>query len=265
MNNIITNFDQIVAFAKEYGLPLSKKRAILREYLQIKILDFIYQGKAGSNIIFVGGTCLRLVRNMDRFSEDLDFDLADATLKRVDKLVEEVSARLSMENIKHDLYRNKTSKRLYFEIRFKDLLYELSISRNKSEKLSIKLDFEKIWQGHQRRVILINRYGFLMNVVTLPQSQHLIQKLAAYVGRVQTQPRDIYDTVWLIAQGAKPDWKFARQNGFSEKLIDSAKSKFKSEVRKLPGFKTRLKPYLINENYANKLDLFLDLLEKISP
>ena len=262
MNNIVANFDQIVEFAKEYGLPLSKRRAILREYLQIKVLDFIYQHKISSYVIFVGGTCLRLVRNLDRFSEDLDFDLVDVPLTRIDQLVDAASARLKKENIEHDLYRNKTSKRLYFELRFKNLLYELGISRNKSEKLSIKFDFESLWQRHNKEVVLVNRYGFLINIVTLPINQHLIQKLVAYTGRVKTQPRDIYDISWLIAQGAKPDWKFAKENGFSENLMLLAKKKFKEETRKLPGLKARLKPYLLSESYVTKLDLFPQLLER---
>lgn len=181
---------------------------------------------------------------------------------RIDQLVDAASARLKKENIEHDLYRNKTAKRLYFELRFKNLLYELGISRNKSEKLSIKLDFENIWLGHKKEVVLVNRYGFLINIVTLPLNQQLIQKLVAYTGRVQTQPRDIYDITWLIAQGAKPDWKFAKENGFSENLMLLAKKKFKEETRKLPGFKARLKPYLISESYVTKLDLFPQLLER---
>ena len=47
---------------------------ILREYLQYKILEILFEGPYASKFCFLGGTCLRLVHNNSRFSEDLDFD-----------------------------------------------------------------------------------------------------------------------------------------------------------------------------------------------
>ena len=42
MNNLITNFEQILTFAQDTGVPLTKKRGIIREYLQTKLIDLIY-------------------------------------------------------------------------------------------------------------------------------------------------------------------------------------------------------------------------------
>ena len=50
------------------------KRFILREYLQHKILQIIYDSEYASSLTFLGGTCLRIVHGNNRFSEDLDFD-----------------------------------------------------------------------------------------------------------------------------------------------------------------------------------------------
>ena len=78
MNQIIDSFPEILDFAKNYHLPVTKKRAILREYLQSKILREIYKNKLSVNLLFVGGTSLRLLHNLDRFSEDLDFDFEES-------------------------------------------------------------------------------------------------------------------------------------------------------------------------------------------
>lgn len=51
-----------------------KPRGILREYLQYIILKAIYTSKYGKHLVFLGGTCLRIVYGSARFSEDLDFD-----------------------------------------------------------------------------------------------------------------------------------------------------------------------------------------------
>lgn len=99
MNNILDSFDQILKFAQSYGLPSTKKRAILREYLQVKILEIIYQERISKNLFFVGGTALRLLRGLDRFSEDLDFDILGITSVQIDSLMRLVHTRLLKENL----------------------------------------------------------------------------------------------------------------------------------------------------------------------
>ena len=263
MNNLIANFEQILEFAKSYGLPLTKKRAILREYLQSKTLELIYQSKISSQIYFVGGTALRLLYNLNRFSEDLDFDLGNIGGAAIDQLVKSVVSQLKKESLSLDFYRNKTKNRVYYELRFKDLLFELNISRDPKEKLMIKLDFEKFWQKQKRQVYFFNRYGFFFNIVSVTLNQHLTQKLWAYLNRKQTQPRDIYDITWLIGQKAKLDASYTRTNKLPKEIISLAIKKFEDEKNKLPIFKRRLKPFLIKEKSAEKLVFFPQLLNLI--
>ena len=47
---------------------------ILKEYLQLMVMDYLSSSPYIQQITFIGGTCLRLVKGIDRFSEDLDFD-----------------------------------------------------------------------------------------------------------------------------------------------------------------------------------------------
>lgn len=260
MNSIIDNFEQILVFAKSYGLPQERKRAIIREYLQTNILEIFYYEKISSKVFFVGGTSLRLLRGLNRFSEDLDFDTVDVTSALIDLLVKRIHERLVGENIEVELYKNVTRKKVYYELRFKDLLYELKVSTNKDEKLKIKLDFEKIWQGQEKEVVLLKRYGFLANVVTISQSQILVQKLLAYLKREQTQPRDLYDIVWLLSRGVKVDRDFIKENRLNFDLLSLARDKFIKEKKKLKGFKVKLQPFLINPQDVGKLELFESLL-----
>jgi predicted nucleotidyltransferase component of viral defense system len=205
MNNLVANFEQIIAFAQEYGLPMAKKRAILREYLQTQILEILCREKAASNLIFVGGTALRLLRGLDRFSEDLDFDVINLKPSEINRLMQTICRKIIRQNIKVDFYQNKTEKKTYFELRFTDLLFQLGISQNREEKLMIKLDFEYFWQRQTKEILLLNRYGFIFNLVTKPLNQILVEKLYAYLHREQTQARDLYDLVWLASHQAKFD------------------------------------------------------------
>ncbi len=48
------------------------------------------------------------------------------------------------------------------------------------------------------------------NIITNPLDQVLVQKFAAYVKRSVTQPREIYDIVWLYSHGARLDESFMK-------------------------------------------------------
>ena len=72
------NLEQI----QNYFPPLIRenpahKKYIVKEYIQLMILNFLATSKFTKKITFIGGTNLRLVKGIDRFSEDLDFDCKD--------------------------------------------------------------------------------------------------------------------------------------------------------------------------------------------
>ena len=46
----------------------------LKEYLQLLILEYLSSTEHIRTLTFIGGTNLRLIKGIDRFSEDLDFD-----------------------------------------------------------------------------------------------------------------------------------------------------------------------------------------------
>ena len=47
---------------------------ILKEYIELLALEHLSQSPYAPKLVFIGGTNLRLVLGLDRFSEDLDFD-----------------------------------------------------------------------------------------------------------------------------------------------------------------------------------------------
>ena len=261
MNNAIANFDEILRQAQDYGLPPGKKRAVLREFLQAKILSLIYRENISKNLFFVGGTALRLLRGLDRFSEDLDFDSVGITHGEIQKLVKTVMRRLQQENIAVELYQNTTAKKYYYELRFPGLLSRLDLSSNAGEKLMIKLDIESFWRGQKRETIFVNRYGFLTTVVTKPPDQMVVEKLTAYLGREETQARDLYDLVWLLSRGTKPDLNFAQKNHLPSDLLQKARQKFIRERKLLSKYKTKLRPFLFDEKKVSTLDFFEDLVK----
>src|SRR3989338_750520 len=104
MNNIITNWNHILEESERLGMPSNKTRGILREYLQTLILSEIYNQKISSKLSFIGGTSLRLIRNLNRFSEDLDFDNLGANDIQLEDAFQNVSKKLVGINIKNEFH-----------------------------------------------------------------------------------------------------------------------------------------------------------------
>ncbi|MBU1070848.1 nucleotidyl transferase AbiEii/AbiGii toxin family protein [Patescibacteria group bacterium] len=261
MNNLITGFDKILNFAKDQGLPVNKKRGVLREYLQSRFLVEFYALPRAGKMSFVGGTSLRMLRGLPRFSEDLDFDNLGLSDKEVLELVEKVVDVFERENIQVELKKKLGEGKTYLELRFPKILFDLKISSNEKEKMMIKIDYARYWKCQEVEFKLFSRYGLIEQVVTNKLDQLLVQKLAAYIGRSRTQARDIYDIVWLYSQGAKIDKRFAGGNGISD-VLDKAKSKFGGEGVSIL-MRRRLKPFLFDEKEIGKLDLLGGVLEKL--
>ena len=70
---------------------------LLREYLQYRMLQLIFRSVHGPKLVFLGGTCLRLLHGNQRFSEDLDFDNKGLTADQFKALADEVGRGLERE------------------------------------------------------------------------------------------------------------------------------------------------------------------------
>jgi len=259
--NIVSNFEQIMDFARKMQVPLEKKRGVLREYLQSKFIAYFYLFPDSNKMTFVGGTGLRLLRGLNRFSEDLDFDNLGLSNTQVKKLITDVVNRFQVEGFDIELRAQIKECKTYYDLRFPYLLKELRISTNPREKLMIKFDYSDLWKAQTPEVVLFNKYGFIENILVNTLNQMLVQKLTAYVQRKITQPRDIYDIVWLFSQGAVVDRGFAELNGVAD-VVQLARNKFTQEGIS-GGFKTKLAPYLFNPDDVRKLDLFGGVLNDL--
>ncbi|MBU0579401.1 nucleotidyl transferase AbiEii/AbiGii toxin family protein [Patescibacteria group bacterium] len=260
MTNLVANFEQILSFAEKMKMPLTKKRGIIREYLQSKFIADFYSQPAAKKMVFIGGTSLRLLRDIPRFSEDLDFDNHGLKQIEVEKIVQAVVNGFLLENIQLEFKSVAKGKKTYFTLKFPNLLYDLKITTNPKEKLMIKVDYNDHWQL-KTKVVLMNKYGFVEQVVTNQFSEILRQKLTAYVGRKQIQPRDMYDIVWIFGQQPELfDFKKIKELGFRQLFVNVDERL--AEVGVTMQMKKRLRPFLFNEAEVRKLDFFPQVIKQ---
>lgn len=237
------------------------KRNMFKEYLQYKILQIIYDSSYGSKLYFLGGTCLRIVHNNQRFSEDLDFDNINLKQNDFEEITLLVKKRLELEGCKVEIKNvYKGAYRCY--IRLPEILFVNKLSGYKEEKILIQLDTEPHHFEYAAEKELLNKFDVFTQILTAPPDIILSQKLYAIFNRKVPKGRDFYDVVFLLSK-FDPNYKYLAQ----KLSIDSAeflKGRLiqKCSTLSLKELANDVKPFLINPDDIKKITLFEEYIKK---
>ena len=214
------------------------KRNILKEYLQILVLDYIYSHKDYSRLIFYGGSCLAHCHNLPRLSEDLDF---------VDAKNEISIARLADDlekyfNKKTDIKVRATTQKFRVYLKF-PVLYELGLSEaGESDFLILKVEVFQDFnfcQDFKTEIIplfKLNR-SILVRAFDLPTL--MATKIHAVLFRkweksdktgkviAKVKGRDYFDLMWYLQKEIRPNISCiegtANLDELKEKLSEAVK------------------------------------------
>lgn len=97
------------------------------------ILDFLSTTRYTQKLSFIGGTNLRLVSGIDRFSEDMDFDCKDFSKSEFDAMTAEIVQFLRRSGFWVETRDNVNANLMAYRcnIYFPELLFHLSLSGHK--------------------------------------------------------------------------------------------------------------------------------------
>lgn len=110
-----------------------------REFLQVMALKNLADRNAFKNLAFVGGTALRILYDMRRFSEDLDFSLVAAKGYNFEKLSAELVRYFGLNNLQAES-KPKAEKTVHSTfLKFPGVLKELGLGAFDAQKLAIKI------------------------------------------------------------------------------------------------------------------------------
>jgi len=109
------------------------QRNIMREYLQYKILEIIFNSRWASKLSFLGGTALRIVHENTRFSEDLDFDNFRLSESDFVWLTGEIQRGLEREGYLVEI-RNVLKSAFRCYVKLPQVLFDNALSDLKNEK-----------------------------------------------------------------------------------------------------------------------------------
>jgi len=200
---------------------------ILKEYLQLMILDYLSSTPYVQKITFIGGTQLRLVKGIDRFSEDLDFDCKDLSKEEFIEMTSGVIQFLirSGFNVLAKDRDNPNLTAFRRNIYFPELLFDLGLSGYKEERFLIKLESQDQGADYPQVFTNIKGCGFFFPFPVPSDEVMCSMKIAATLSRAKG--RDFYDLMFLLSQ-SKPDYEFLSKRCGLKNLQE-----FKQAIQKL--------------------------------
>ena len=180
-----------------YPEPLRAfKRNLLREYLQYKLLEIIYDSKEGSRLTFMGGTAIHIVHGAPRFSEDLDFDdrgLSDDDFRRLET---RVRSKMVLQGFSVETSLVKRAARRII-VRFPGLFHLYELSTDPREKLHLQVDSEPQRFEYEASAVMIDKFDVFGRILVAPADLLLAQKVTCLFTRRRPMGRDVYDALFL--------------------------------------------------------------------
>lgn len=181
-----------------------RRRNLTREYLQGRILQALQDQGAFTHWSFLGGTALRFLYALPRYSEDLDFSLTEPGYSlNFEKQINRIIGDLRKENYRTEAVINTSTAVFSAMIKFQGLLYDLGISPHQNAALSIKIEIDTNPPSGALTNTSILRRFFLLNILHYDKSSLLAEKLNALLTRRYTKGRDLFDLVWYLSD---PQW-----------------------------------------------------------
>jgi predicted nucleotidyltransferase component of viral defense system len=210
------NTDQIANFFPQNlrENPIYRKY-MLKEYLQLVILDFLSATKYIRKIVFIGGTNLRLIKGIDRFSEDLDFDCKQMSKQDFSEMTDSILEFLLKSGIKAETQDKENDKLKAFRrnFYFPSLLFNLGLSGYKEERFLIKVECQDQEIVYKRDMVNIKGCGLYFPFPAPADDVICAMKLSALLSR--QKGRDFYDAMFLLGQ-TSPSYPFlSSKNGIN--------------------------------------------------
>jgi hypothetical protein len=193
-------------------------RNLVREYLQARILGALQRAGAFVPLAFQGGTSLRFLFGIPRWSEDLDFALErPGAAYDFRALLDAVRAELRREAYAVDLAKVNDTRTVHAGfVRFPGLFHELGLSGHRDEAVSVKLEVDtRPPAGAVLETTMVRRH-VLLRLQHHDRASLLAGKLHAVLQRAYPKGRDLYDLVWYLSDRAWPGPNLAMLNAALE-------------------------------------------------
>lgn len=180
-------------------------RNVAREYLQARILEAMQHAGAFACLAFQGGTAVRFLYNLPRYSEDLDFALeGDRAEYDLRGWLHAVQRGLRRENYDVRTAVRDGSAVHAAWLRFPGILHHAGLSPHRDQVLAVKIEVDtNPPAGAVARTRLVRRHVSL-RLWHHDQASLLAGKIHAILRRPFAKGRDVYDLAWYLSDPVWP-------------------------------------------------------------
>jgi predicted nucleotidyltransferase component of viral defense system len=229
MTTLIQNLQHVLD-TKDPLLPVETKRILLKEALQAYVLDFLYNHPLYRRLNFYGGTCLHILFNLNRLSEDLDFDNSEnlelASLG--DDLVGMFQNTLGYDET---IAKSQRSAQGILRVTLKfPILKDLGLSAHPNEALHLKVEISHHEQVAEIQHTPVFYHGRSFVPAHFSLETMMAGKMIACLERsfqrgregAFIKGRDFYDLLWFMQQDIQPLENKLSQDGGQVYTLRSA-------------------------------------------
>ena len=238
-------------------------RYMLKEYIQLMALSHIATTPYIGKIAFIGGTNLRLIQGIDRFSEDLDFDCKEMTKDEFMAMTDSVIRYLQKNNIRVEPRDTPNPKLTAFRrnLHFPQMLFDLGLTGHREGRFLIKMEAQDQGVAYVPQSANVNRMGFFFNFQVPPIDILCAMKLSAVLTR--HKGRDFYDSLFLLSK-TRPNYDFLKaKNGIdSLEALKSAVATMQPTVN-MEMKKRDFQHLLFHEENAERITLFYNFIANL--
>lgn len=173
---------------------------LMREYIQTFVLRSLHEAEAFHSISFVGGTALRFLHGLPRFSEDLDFSLETPVGYKPKIWLDKLKRDLKFAGFEATVTWNDRRPVNIAWIRISQILHEVGLAPIQQQKIAVKLEIDSNPPaGAVTRTTVVQRH------LMFALRHHNLQSLmAGKVHALWTRPflkgRDWYDLIWYCSK-----------------------------------------------------------------
>ena len=187
------------------GLDPLVGRNVLREYLQARILEGLQRAGAMSPLAFQGGTALRFLYGLRRYSEDLDFALeGPRELYDLRGWMGAIVGQLRREGYEAQASVRDRGTVHTGRIRVRGIFYETGLSPHRNETLGIRADIDTHPPAGAVTETRLIRKHVALRLHHHDRASLLAGKLHAVLCRPWARGRDLYDLAWYLSDPAWP-------------------------------------------------------------